>query len=198
MIFLLYKTTTGCNNRNTNRKLLPSCYRKGFFVSVKYQLRKGLLVEQLGQVIERVKDNKAIVKLRHHNTCGNCGRCSKLFGDPEKHREDTVEVLNPIGAKEGEVVRLETNNSEMLLAAFLLYILPLLGLLAGLFWGRSLIISAALDWNPELGGIAAGGLLMVSVFLLLRKLDYRFSSGRRFKAVITGVVNESELLEEFS
>ena len=155
-------------------------------------------MEQFGQIIERLENKKAVVKLRHHSICGNCGGCGKLFGNPEKDREDIVEVLNPIEAKEGEIVRLESSDSEMLFAAFLLYILPLIGLLAGLFWGRNMAIDAGLAGSPGMWGILIGSLLMIAVFLVLRKLDRRFSSSRRFTAVITGVVDEADFLEESS
>ncbi len=156
-------------------------------------------MEQYGQVVDLTSDKKALVKVRQHLSCENCGRCgaATFFGDPSKRKlENLVEVLNPIGAGRGELVRLEARASEMLLAAFLLYIVPLLALLGGLFGGRSIAISQELSGSPDLWGALIGLVVMVAVFLVLRAKDAQFASGTRFKAVITAVVDESEIPEE--
>ncbi|MGI6308841.1 MAG: SoxR reducing system RseC family protein [Dethiobacteria bacterium] len=149
-------------------------------------------MEQFGQVMELVENNKALVKVQQHSACAGCGACKGFFGDPEKKGHLLVEVMNPIGAQKGEVVRLEARSQEILFAAFLLYLLPVLALLAGLFAGRGFAISRGLSVSPDLGGLALGLTAMVSVFLILRGQEKNFQAGKRFKAVITSVVSESE------
>ncbi len=155
-------------------------------------------MEQYGQVVDLTGEQKALVKVRQHLSCENCGRCGAgtFFGDPGKRRlENLVEVLNPIGAGKGQLVRLEAKPSELLLAAFLLYIVPLMGLLAGLFAGRHVAIIQGLSGSPDLWGAGIGVVVMVSIFLVLRAKDGQFSRGNRFKAVITAVVDKSEIPE---
>lgn len=154
-------------------------------------------MEQYGQVVDLTGEQKALVKVRQHLSCESCGRCGgSFFGDPSKRLESLVEVLNPIGAGKGELVRLEARPSEMLLAAFLLYIVPLLGLLAGLFVGRNIAISQGFSGSPDLWGAIIGLVLMTTIFLVLRAKDSQFSRGNRFKAIITAVVDESDIPEE--
>ncbi len=154
-------------------------------------------MEQYGQVVDLMGEQKALVRVRQHLSCAGCGKCGgSFFGDPSKRLENLVEVLNPIGAARGELVRLEARTSEMLLAAFLLYIVPLLGLLAGLFAGRHAAAAQGLPGNPDLWGAIVGFLLMVTIFLVLRAKDTQFARGRRFKAVITAVVDEADIPEE--
>ena len=147
-------------------------------------------MEQFGQVVEIVEENKALVKVHQHQACQGCGACIGFFGDPSQRGHMTVEVFNPIGAREGEIVRLETRSQEVLYAAFLLYLLPALALLVGLFIGRNLVISKGLNLSPDLAGLALGLAGMVIVFLVLRKQETKFQAGGRFKAVITAVVGE--------
>ena len=120
------------------------------------------------------------------------------FGDPEQRDILTVEVDNPIGAKEGQLVCLEIGESEMLFAAVLLYLVPLLGLLAGLFAGRSFAFNHGLNGNPELWGLGLGLLLMALIFFVLRTQDKKFAKGDRFKVMITSVVNADEIPPELS
>jgi sigma-E factor negative regulatory protein RseC len=152
-----------------------------------------IIVEQFGQVMELKSDNKALVKVRQHLSCGKCGRCAGFFGDPETRDHILVEVNNPIGAKEGELVRLEAKAHEMLLAAFLLYFVPLIGLLAGVFLGRNWAIARGLAGNPDLWGLITGLVLMVVFFLFLRAQEGNFKRGNHFKAIITSVVSEEEI-----
>ena len=154
------------------------------------------IMDHFGQVIELSGTNKALVRVRKNSACGNCGRCGGFFGDPEERREMLVEVNNPIGAKAGELVRLEARAGEMLLAAFLLYIVPLIGLLIGLFIGRNWALNAELATNPDLFGIGVGFVFMVLIFFFLRLGEKRMSCGKRFKAVIAAVVSADEMPED--
>jgi len=153
-------------------------------------------LEQYGQVIETREDQKALVRVRKHLACGSCNRCGGIFGDPEKNREDVVEALNPIRAQKGDHVKMEMNPNEMLLAAFLLYIVPLIALLSGLFLGRNFAISAGLSGSPDLWGFLIGLLAMLLIFYFFRRQESRLSRGRRFKSVLTAVVDLTEVPEE--
>ncbi|HHT47159.1 MAG TPA: SoxR reducing system RseC family protein [Firmicutes bacterium] len=153
-------------------------------------------MEHFGQVMELKDDKRALVKIRQHLSCGSCGRCAGFFGDPEKNNIFLVEVLNPIGAKKGELVRLETRSSEVILAACLLYLLPLAGLLVGILAGRSWAVSRALAGSPDLWGLGIGFLFMAGVFFLLRLYEKNLKRGKRFKATITSVVDENEIPED--
>lgn len=156
----------------------------------------GQIMDHFGRVIELSGTNKALVRVRKNSACENCGRCGGFFGDPGKRHEMLVEVINPIGAKAGELVRLEARAGEMLLAAFLLYFVPLIGLLIGLFIGRSWALYAELAINPDLFGIGVGLVFMAMVFFFLRLGEKRMSSGQRFKAVIAAVISEDEIPED--
>ncbi len=152
-------------------------------------------MEHYGQVMELKGQDKAIVKVRPSLSCSNCGRCGGFFGDPEKDRDRLVEVYNPIGAARGAFVRLEAKNAEMLLAAFLLYLLPLLALLAGLFAGRSLALARGLADSADMWGLGVGLILMLLTFFMLRLQEKRLAKGKRFKAIIAAVVSEEEIPE---
>ncbi|MGI6317225.1 MAG: SoxR reducing system RseC family protein [Dethiobacteria bacterium] len=153
-------------------------------------------VEHYGQVMELRDDKRALVKIRQHLSCGSCGRCAGFFGDPEEKNHFLVEVFNPVGAQRGELVRLESRSSEVILAAFLLYLLPLAGLLAGIFAGRNLAVARAFSGSPDLWGLGIGLLFMIGIYLILRLQEKNLRRGKRFKAMITAVVDEDEIPED--
>ncbi len=153
-------------------------------------------MDHFGQVIELAENNKALVRVRQNLSCASCGRCGGFFGDPEKRRDMLVEVNNPIGAKAGQLVRLEARAGEMLMAAFLLYFVPLMGLLLGIFIGRSWALNAGSAISPDLFGLGLGMVFMVLIFVFLRSAEKRMARGKRFKAVIAAVVDEDEIPED--
>ncbi len=150
-------------------------------------------VEHYGQVVELRSDRRALVKIRQHLSCGGCGRCAGFFGDPEANNHFLVEVFNPVGAQKGELVRLESRSSDIILAAFLLYLLPLAGLLTGIIAGRNLAAGRALGGSPDLWGLGFGFLLMIGIYFILWLQEKNLRRGKRFKAIITAVVAEDDI-----
>lgn len=66
----------------------------------------------------------------------NCEECSaKIYCKPGNSSERTLIVRDPLGAKAGDKVRVVIKGSKILSASFLLYGIPLLLLLVGIFTG---------------------------------------------------------------
>lgn len=83
--------------------------------------------ESEGVVIE-VSGKMAKVKSSRHGDCKNCGACP---GD----NATVLDVENPLGAKPGQRVVFEIKEENMLKAAFIVYILPLIAIFIGAFLG---------------------------------------------------------------
>lgn len=103
-----------------------------------------------GIVVEN-KDGVSKVKIVRGTMCGdNCGSCN-LCGK----RETFVFAQNEADAKEGDRVLLEMDSQSGLKAAFLVYGMPLLILIAGI------VIISLFNFNQ------AKGLLLVLVAIIL-------------------------------
>ena len=78
-------------------------------------------MKQVGIVVENFDDN-AKVQFKRASACGEncamCGGCEKL--------NSFVVAKNKISAEVGDTVILETDTKRVLLAAFFVYILPLI------------------------------------------------------------------------
>jgi sigma-E factor negative regulatory protein RseC len=112
------------------------------------EISEGVIVEDNGKT--------AKVKLSRHSECSSCGLCPG---------EDAIiiDAYNKAGAAIGQRVTVEITNQNVLKAAFIVYILPLLavgaGIILGLWLSGLLKISSVLC--ASIGGIV---LLLASIF----------------------------------
>ncbi|HHX75027.1 MAG TPA: SoxR reducing system RseC family protein [Firmicutes bacterium] len=133
-------------------------------------------MEQVGLVVE-VKDDKAIVAIRRHDVCAKCGGCGvAVSGKGETH----LEALNQANAAVGQTVRVVSDTAQVLKASFMVYIVPMLALLIGLYAGQQLGPSAGI---PRLDIVLGVVFLFVS-YLLIRKYDRKVASQRATSAVV--------------
>jgi len=146
-------------------------------------------MEQFGLVIETGSET-ATVTLQRHLTCESCGRCGILSGAADR-RELTVEALNPIQAQKGQRVIMETDDRQILFLSFMLYMVPLLVMLIGIFAGLSIAETFNVSAN-ELFAVGTGFILMIAVYVLIRGWDKRAKDDPKYKPVITGLIDEEK------
>lgn len=149
-------------------------------------------MERIGTVTEE-KGEMAVVHLQRHLSCENCGRCGGVLS-AEDRREHYVEVLNPIGALSGQKVLIEMDDRRAMFIAFMLYLVPLAGLVAGIVLG--LKISAGFGWasRKELFAAGMGFTLMALIYGGISLWDRRVKKSGRYRPVISALVKE-EMLE---
>ncbi len=142
-------------------------------------------MEQYGIVLEN-RGEIAAVQIQRHLACANCGKCGILSGSGR--RDVTVEALNPIKAESGERVMLESDDRRIIFISFMLYIVPLAGLVAGIVLGLDITSRLGLVEHSELIAVAAGFILMALVFTLIRFWDRRVKDDPKYMPVITGII----------
>jgi sigma-E factor negative regulatory protein RseC len=144
-------------------------------------------MEQYGLVTEN-KGETAMVNLQRHITCERCGRCGILSGS--NRREIIVEALNPIKAEEGQRVVLESDDRRIIFISFMLYMVPIGGLLAGIMLWLRFAGALGFEGNQELMAAAAGFAMMALVFVVIRIWDRRVRGNDDYKPVITALIEE--------
>jgi sigma-E factor negative regulatory protein RseC len=93
--------------------------------------------ELVEEGIVKLSDN-GIAEVIIANSSG-CEECSaKVYCKPGNSSERTLIVRDPLGAKAGDKVRVVIKGSKILSASFLLYGIPLVLLLVGIFIGYSI------------------------------------------------------------
>ncbi|MFO7727178.1 MAG: SoxR reducing system RseC family protein [Desulfonatronovibrio sp.] len=135
-----------------------------------------------GQVLS-VNHNLARVKIERSSTCSTCscaGICSPFGKDWM-----IIEALNPPGAKQGQDVVVTYRMEDELKASFILYIIPLISLVAGAAAGLWLDPLNNQDLSSVLGGF---GLLLFSYAAIRTYSRNKYSTEQTFQPVIQEIL----------
>jgi sigma-E factor negative regulatory protein RseC len=118
--------------------------------------------EKIEGIVLEVKDEIAKVKISRHSECSNCGACPG----------DNAMILNasdPIGTKVGQHVEIEPKETNMIKAAFVVYVLPLIAVSGGIYLGY--YVSSVLNISRILPMIIGGLVLGLLAILAIKRLD---------------------------
>lgn len=130
-----------------------------------------MAIEESGTVVE-VRDRTALVRVRRTAACQGCaaaGRCHTGQGKDEQ----VIEARNDANAGVGDEVRVAISTGAVLGASARIYVLPVIGLLAGAAAAQALAgafsAAGAADGAAGIGGIAGA----VCGALIARRLGLR-------------------------
>ncbi len=131
---------------------------------------RGVVVSQNGNIAE-----VAVVRV---SACGsNCKSC----GGSCNQSQVTVSAVTEQKLNKGDVVRLESSTSNMMLSVFAAYLVPLIFLMIGSIGGTYLFKGMGFA-NFEALGFASGILLLAVSFFVIRFLGNKLSK-EQFKIV---------------
>lgn len=85
-------------------------------------------MRQTGVVVS-TNENIAILKMQRHSACGSCGGCG-MGSEDSKNMQ--IEVVNRIGASKGDFVEVDVSTPNILKAAAIAYVIPLMVLFLGI------------------------------------------------------------------
>ncbi|MCX7779478.1 MAG: SoxR reducing system RseC family protein [Negativicutes bacterium] len=123
----------------------------------------------------------AKVKVARHSSCENCGSCPG-------NTAAVLEARNPVDARPGQRVLLEMQQDSIVKAAFIVFILPLLGVFAGASGGTYLADALLVPANPvQIGGGIFG--FTISLYAI-RRFDRRARSDNDMRPVIIRILSE--------
>lgn len=132
--------------------------------------KEGIVIDTTG--------NMAKVKLTRHGECNNCGMC------PGENYL-VLDVNNELGAKPGQHVNIEVQETNMLKAAFIVYMIPLVLTLLGYILGVRLASVFVLPVK-EFGTGTALAAFVIAVFYI-KVYDKATNSNRKMQPVITNI-----------
>ena len=143
-------------------------------------------MREQGLVIKEEQD-KVVIQLTRQDACEKCGACSIGAHDQEM----VVTAENHCGAKEGDWVYLDLEQSNFFKAAGIMYGLPLGTLLMGflLGYGMAFLIKRP-AWQEPLA-LTLGLGMMAITFLWIRSQEQRWSK-KDFRPIAVGIVEREE------
>lgn len=119
-------------------------------------------------VTKLLPNGMAEVAVRRTTACGgNCGSCESCVFQNELK----TPAMNPIHAKPGQKVLIESQSSRIFKAAFLVYIFPLLLFFAGYLISAAFSPSEAVRMIASFAGLIAGAMLVVLSQRHIREKD---------------------------
>ncbi|MBN1142168.1 MAG: SoxR reducing system RseC family protein [Deltaproteobacteria bacterium] len=146
------------------------------------------MIEEIGTVVELKKGQVALVHCRKSSACKGCpsaNLCSLGHDDGDRR----VEAHNALEAKLGERVRIATTTKAFYQSSFLIYIVPLIGLVLGALLGQKL--GPRMEVDPNIPALLIGVLFLVGSFLGIRYLN-RFLSKEDYMPTVVEILHEEE------
>lgn len=118
-----------------------------------------------GTVVSVLENGEAEVKVGRHSDCIACGACPGA-------EHIVVKALNPVGAKVGQHVRFEMREINIVIGAFVCFIMPLLICAAGAIGAHYLAVAQGYDTTQTsiIGGIIGFAVGVIGVKLFDRSL----------------------------
>ena len=144
-------------------------------------------MEQQGYIVEIVDTKTAKLKMQRHSACASCGKCATT----SEKKDIVVEVDNTIGAGLGDKVKVNMESVNVLKAAAIVYILPLMGLLLGTIATYFILTTIKFSGNIEVISGIVGLFSMFLSFAILKKNDKKFRDSREYIPIVTEVVLKS-------
>lgn len=125
------------------------------------------MIVEYGTIVELKEDQIAVVLCQKQSACQHCPSSSACqTGDDDKSM--LVETFNQIGAQVGDKVKVVTSTKHFLQSSFVLYILPVIGLIIGAVTGQLISEHTDVAIDPQLLSALIGVAFMIGTFLSIR------------------------------
>jgi len=131
-----------------------------------------------GEVVG-VRGNRATVKIASNKSCEKCGLCTRV--SPTEMIVDAF-VDKPVNT--GDHVTLSIRPGTIVTSAAVLYILPLICLVAGYFAGRFLFKSIVIAGMEELLPALTSLVFLFLAFIPIHFYDRKRANDKRFRVFI--------------
>ena len=134
-------------------------------------------LRSVGTVTE-ITGDKAKVVFKRTKACANCDACLHFGSD-----EAAAEIKNTLNAQVGDRVEIAIRSGSMLKAGFILYLIPLAALIAGVYFGCKI--------NDVAGALIGIGAAFVTL-IIIHLFEPKFKRAGRFEPAMLRIVNEKE------
>lgn len=139
-------------------------------------------------VVLNASNDELTVTLVRTQACGGCRACVAAFDEKQK----TLTVKNACGAHVNDTVKIELEKDYALKAAGILYGLPLIFTLTGVFLGFFTAPLVGLGAYQDIVSFVAGVGCMVLSYMFIKNRDKRLDKDQ-YRPVATAIVGKAKL-----
>jgi sigma-E factor negative regulatory protein RseC len=154
------------------------------------EMKSTSMMHTRGLVAEIDKNGDAFVIMDRKNACGGCGSAKTdacktcLSGSKIQAR-----VLNSEHAQKGDIVSVSLNTSKVLKGAAALYLIPVAGVLLGVFVGAG--FHGAFAVSETIASIVAGFIGLVVGFSIVKLISNRMAADEGMTPKISKIIFSS-------
>jgi sigma-E factor negative regulatory protein RseC len=140
-------------------------------------------------IITGTTQDMAWVKTVRSKSCDSCDSKDSC-GEGGKSREMVVQVENTLNAKSGDRVVIGFGTAPMLKLSFVLYIFPVIFLIAGAVIGQTW--APAINMDESAASILAGLAGFALSFVVVRLFNNQFANKKEFKPFLVRFARKTE------
>jgi sigma-E factor negative regulatory protein RseC len=142
------------------------------------------MIEEEGIVVETEGETAkvSILKKSACEQCSSAGVCHP--GDRE-----FMEVVNPLGAKKGDKVKVVVAPQLYLKASIILYGIPVASFVAAAILAKNLAVKYGSAVNSDLWAFIAGSVCLAVSFLFIRAYNKKVERTQEYKPVIVQILS---------
>lgn len=133
-------------------------------------------------IVTKTGTGTAVIKTKQSHACESCSAksgCHSLGGGSE---EMEVEVINPVGADVGDTVVIAFETGNLIKLASLVYILPIISMIAGAVLGRKL--GPGWGWNPDNAAVFLCFVCLGASFLIIKATGKKMAAQSNYRPKI--------------
>ena len=136
-------------------------------------------------VVLRTDSEGAWVKTIRSSACEGCtakGSCHSMGGGQDME----VKALNPAGAREGDRIVLSFETSSLLKATFLIYVFPIIFLIAGAALGQ--MLAPLMAFNPSSLAALLGFAFFFTALFIIKSRANKMAKQNAYQPKITKII----------
>ena len=141
-------------------------------------------------VVCKILNSKVLVRVQKSSACAHC---ESRDACEISNKDMLVEVVNDLHAKVGGPGRTQSSEGSLLKLSMLVYLLPVVALIAGAYAGSAWAGSVQAD--ATLAAILGGGLAMGIAFYTLKSVDRAAAAKNRYFPRMTRIIVSEEFPE---
>lgn len=142
-------------------------------------------MKECGVVLE-VMDQKAVVNIKRRSACGHCKSCEMGRSDV---KEINVVAKNEVGAEVNDNVNIIMETPDVLKAAIIVYLIPLMALVVGV--GLGTVLAKNMNLPADWSGMIMGLLFMSVSYIYVKKQDKKLAATKKYEPIITEVLGKN-------
>jgi sigma-E factor negative regulatory protein RseC len=136
-------------------------------------------------IVESISQRKAVVRIQKGAHCKNCSSregCGVSGG-----RDMQIDLENELGAEVGDCVEISLPTRSLMKLSVLVYLLPVLALIAGAYLGR-LMGTEVFHSDSAAISVICGAVAMGATFFSLRWVDRRVQVSTGYRPRMTRIL----------